>query len=468
RTLETLGENDDEFMERYLEENFSKEDIHAALRRAVLARKITPVLTGSALRNIGVQPLLDAVGRYLPSPADAEAPRGTSADGRTEKTVDISPDAPFSGLVFKVLMEGGRKTALLRIYSGSLREGDSVRNTALGRDERISRMYRMDADQQEALAEARSGDIVAVLGLRSARTGDTVTAPGLDLLLEDLDAVKPVISMALEPRNADEGKVLDEALARYSAEDPTLGVALDEGSGNRIISGMGELHLDVILERMSREYGIRPRAGQPQVVARETVRGEGDGSGIFDRELGSVHHIGEVSLHMAPAARGAGNTVRLSDELASPADPKASLPKALADEVLQGVADSLLSGPQTGYPIQDVDVVITSVRREGATPAGCRMAASLALREAMSHARPIVLEPVMEVEITAPDEALGGSISLFQNCGGKVEELGERGGLRSLRGLAPMRRLFGFSTALRSATQGRASFSMRFSAYGTI
>ena len=467
KTLETLGENDDEFMEKYLEEAYSDGDIHAALQRATLARKITPVLCGSALKNAGVQPLLDAVGRYLPSPADVPAPRATSADGSKEKVVDISPAAPFCGLVFKVLMDGGRKTALLRIYSGTLKEGDSVRNIALAKDERISRMFRMDADQQEQLSEAASGDIIAVIGLRSARTGDTVAAHGQDILLEDLQAVKPVISMALEPRNADEGKTLDEALARYAIEDPTLGVAQDEGSGNRIISGMGELHLEVILERMRREYNISPRAGQPQVVARETVRIEAEGSGLFDRELGTVHHVGEVALAIAPAERDSGNVVRLSDALAH-ADPKDAIPRALVEEVLQGINDSLLSGPQTGYPVQDVIVTVTAIRKEGATTAGCRMAASMAVRDAMEKARATVLEPIMDVEIIAPEEALGSSISLFQNCGGKVEELGERGGMRYLAGVAPMRKLFGFSTSLRSATQGRAGFTLRFKHYDSM
>ena len=467
KTLETLGENDDEFMEKYLEEAYSDGDIHAALQRATLARRITPVLCGSALKNAGVQPLLDAVGRYLPSPADVPAPRATSADGSKEKVVDISPAAPFCGLVFKVLMDGGRKTALLRIYSGTLKEGDSVRNIALAKDERISRMFRMDADQQEQLSEAASGDIIAVIGLRSARTGDTVAAHGQDILLEDLQAVKPVISMALEPRNADEGKTLDEALARYAIEDPTLGVSQDEGSGNRIISGMGELHLEVILERMRREYNISPRAGQPQVVARETVRIEAEGSGLFDRELGTVHHVGEVALTIAPAERDSGNVVRLSDALAH-ADPKDAIPRALVEEVLQGINDSLLSGPQTGYPVQDVIVTVTAIRKEGATTAGCRMAASMAVRDAMEKARATVLEPIMDVEIVAPDEALGSSISLFQNCGGKVEELGERGGMRYLAGVAPMRKLFGFSTSLRSATQGRAGFTLRFKHYDSM
>ena len=468
KTLETLGENDDTFMERYLEESFTEEDIHEAIKRATLARKVTPVVAGSALKNAGVQPLLDAVGRYLPSPLDVPAPRGSSVDGTKEKELDISPKAPFCGLVFKVLMEGGRKTSLIRIYAGSLKEGDVVRNTAQKKDERVSRMFRMDADQQEQLAEASSGDIVAVLGLKSARTGDTVAAPGLDILLENLESVKPVISMALEPRNADEGKTLDEALSRYSAEDPTLGVTQDEDSGDRIISGMGELHLDVVLERMRREYGISPRAGQPQVVARETVRAEGEGHGLFDRDLGTVHHFGEVVLTMAPAGRDAGNRVELAEALAHPADVKEALPKALVDEVLQGISDSLLSGPQTGYPVQDVLVTVTAIRKEIATAAGCRMAASMAVRDAMEKARACVLEPIMDVEIVAPEEALGSSISLFQNCGGKVEELGERGGMRYLSGIAPMRRLFGFSTALRSATQGRAGFTLRFRHYDSM
>ena len=468
KTLETLGENDDAFMELYLEENFSEEDIHAALKRATLARRVTPVLAGSALKNAGVQPLLDAVGRYLPSPLDVPAPHGTSVDGTEEKVLDIGPKAPFCALVFKVLMEGGRKTSLVRLYSGTLKEGDVVRNTAQNKEERVSRMFRMDADQQEQIAEASSGDIVAVLGLRAARTGDTIAAPGLDMLLENLESVRPVISMALEPRNADEGKTLDEALARYSAEDPTLGVTQDEDSGDRIISGMGELHLDVVLERMRREYGISPRAGQPQVVARETVRVSGEGHGMFDRELGTVHHFGEVVLTMAPAGRDAGNRVELAPALAHPADAKEALPKALVDEVLQGISDSLLSGPQTGYPVQDVNITVTAIRKDGATAAGCRMAASMAVRDAMEKARATVLEPIMNVEIIAPEEALGASISLFQNCGGKIEELGERGGMRYLSGMAPMRRLFGFSTALRSATQGRAGFTMRFKHYDSM
>ena len=467
KTLELLGENDDVFMERYLEENYSEEDIRAAMRRAAIARRVTPCFCGSALRNIGVQPLLDAIGLYLPSPLDVPPATGTDSAGK-EAEVDPSPNAPACGLVFKVRMEGGRKIALLRLYGGTLAEGSALRNTALGKEERISRMYRMDADSQEQIEGAMSGDIIAVLGLRSVRTGDTVAAPGLDILLERIENMKPVISMALEPRNASEGKTLDEALERYAIEDPTFSKTLDEGTGNRIISGMGELHLDVMLERMRREYNISPRAGKPQVLLRETVTAEGEGHGLFDRELGTAHHVGEVGIVMRPRPRDSGNDVRLCGALAHPEDPRAALPKALAEETLQGISDSLLSGPQTGYPVQDVEVEVMAVRREGATPAGCRMAAAEAVRDAMAHARAVVLEPLMDVEIVVPDEQLGASINLFQNCGGKVERMEEKGGMRCLAGIAPMRGLFGFSTALRSATQGRAGFTMRFRHYDSM
>ncbi len=467
KTLEMLGESDDHFLELYLDETYTEQDIHAALRRATLAHRLTPVLAGSALHNAGIQPLLDAIGRYLPAPGDVPPPQGTTSKGG-EVAIECSPNAPTCGLVFKILVEGGRKTALLRLYSGTLHEGDVLRNTVRNKDERVSRLFRMDADHQEQIKAASAGDIIAVLGLRSACTGDTVAAPGLDILLERIDEAKPVINMALEPRNADEGKTLDEALARYAAEDPTFSSVVDEGTGNRIISGMGELHLDVILERMRREYGIAPRAGKPQVLLRETVRAQGEGHGLFDMELGSTHHVGEVTLVIAPTERDSGNIVELAPAIASPTDPRAAIPKTLSDEVLQGISDSLLSGPKTGYPVQDVHITVTHIRRDGATPAGCRMAASSAMRDAMEKAKIIILEPLMEVEIVTPEESLGASISLFQNCGGKVEYMGERGGMRYMGGIAPMRGLFGFSTALRSATQGRAGFSMHFRHFDSI
>ena len=461
--LEKLGEADDAFVEPYLEGTFTLADINAALRRATLARTLTPVFCGSALRNMGVQPVLDAVCALLPSPADVPAPVGHDADGR-EIIVEATPNAPAAALVFKVLMENGRKLAFVRMYAGRIREGESLRNTASGKDDRLGRIYRPHADRREQVESAEAGEIVVVVGLRG-HTGETYTARERQLALESIDAYAPVITLALEPRNADEGKILDEALARYTEEDPTLLARLDDDTGSRMVSGMGELHLDVLLERMQREYGISPRAGNPQVVLRETVRKEAEVASVFDREMGKERHHGSAALRVAPRARGTGNVVEVGDFLPQDAaEARKILPRVYLDAALEGVRDALQCGDLTGYPIEDVAVTLTAVdRQEGLTTVpGCRMAAGQALREALAAATPVVLEPVMRVEITVPEDFLGASITMFTTCGGKVEDMEDHGGRKTLRGTAPLRRLFGFSTSLRSATQGRAGLVMTF------
>ena len=462
--LEKLAEADDKFLELWMEGSFSREDVRAALRRATLSCGLTPVLCGSALRNAGVQPVLDAVCDYLPSPLDVPAPVGRDAQGR-EEAVEPDPDAPPVALVFKVLMENGRKLSFLRLYAGQIREGDSLRNVTRKSDDRVGRIFRLHADRREQLESASAGEIAAVVGLRTAHTGETYTARARELVLESIEAYAPVLTLALEPRNADEGKTLDEALARYVEEDPTFQVSLDDDSGTRMISGMGELHLDVLLERMRREYGISPRAGQPQVVLRETVRREAEAEAVFDKELGKEHHQGAVALRVAPLPSHTGNQVTVGDFL--PADPQEArkiLPPALLQAALDGVRDGLQSGELTGWPLVDVAVTLTNVeRREGLTTIpGCHMAAGQALREALSKAAPVALEPVMRVEINVPEDFLGPAISLFTAAGGKVEDLEDHAGRKLLRGTAPLRRLFGFSTSLRSATQGRAGLMLAF------
>ena len=462
--LETVAEHDDTFVEQYLTGDYSVTDAKAALRRTTLTRQLTPVLVGSALRNAGVQPLLDAVCDYLPAPEDARAVEARAIDDEQTR-LDLACDAkaPFAGLVFKVTMDGGRKLAFVRLYAGTLHEGDVCRNVTRQADERISRLYRLHADRREQIAEAVAGDIVAVIGLRSAHTGDTITDPAHPLLLESITAYTPVIRLALEPRNADEGKALDEALTRFTTEDPTLLVELDEGSGHRILSGMGELHLDVVRERITREYGITPRAGHPQVVRRETVTREACAEEHFDRELGKEHHVGGVGLRVAPATRGAGNRIMFADELAT-------LPAPFREAVRQGLDNALQSGPLTGYPLQDVDVTVTAMpRREGvSTAVGYHMAAGLALRTVLEAAQLVTLEPLMSVELSVPDAQLGAAISLFGVRGGKVENLDERSGLKIVQGIAPLGQLFGFSTDLRSATQGRAGFSLVFARFDRV
>ena len=448
--LEHLAEADEPFLDLYLGGEYSLDDVRAALRRATLSRAVTPVLCGSALRNSGVQPVLDAVCDLLPSPLDVPAPVGHDSEGNE---VPVPPDAaaPAVVLIFKVLMENGRKLAFARVYAGSLHEGDALTNTAAKTEDRISRIYRMHADRREQLESASTGEIVTLVGLRGAHTGETYCHKSRLLALEAIDSYAPVITLALEPRNADEGKVLDEALERYAAEDPTLEVRMDEETACRMVSGMGELHLDVLLERMSREYGISPRAGHPQVILRETVRKEADGQGEFDRELGKEHHFGHVELHVRPLPRGTGNSVLVGDFLpADEAEARKLLPKPLLDAALEGVRDALQSGALTGYPVEDVEVTLTAVeRREGQTTVpGCHMAAGMALREALAAALPVALEPLMKVEISVPDEFLGAAISLFGTAGGRVEDLEDRSGLKHVRGLAPLRKLFGFSTSI--------------------
>ena len=464
--LESLADVDDVFMEKYLEGSVTEDDIRSAMRRAVLARTFTPVLAGSALGNKGVQPLLDAICDLLPSPCDLPLVKGFDAKGKSV-SVPLTEDGPFVGLVFKVVMEDGRKTAFLRAYSGRFDEGDSLTNVNRGKDDRVGRIYRLHADHREQLKSASAGDIVAVVGLRSAHTGETY-AKGIDVRLEAIESYAPVITLALEPRNADEGKVLDEALARYTEEDPTLLSHFDEETGMRTISGMGELHLDVTLERMRREYHISPRVGAPEVIMRETITGTGEGDCVFDRELGKVQHFGHVSVSVAPRPRGTGNTVKPGSFL--PEDKIAAakiIQKELLTAALEGATDALQSGDLTGYPVVDVAVTITGIeRRDGvASEPGCRMAAAQALKQALAAASPVILEPVMNVTISCPEAELGSAISLFGTLGGKIDEMEDNSGQKVVHGTASLQKLFGFSTKLRSATQGRAGLVMSFSRF---
>lgn len=458
RMLETLAEADDAFIDVYLGGGDMQPGvIRAALRRATLARRAVPVFAGSALRNVGVQPVLDGVCDYLPGPDETAPVLGYDTAVGRKSPVPSDPDAPFSALVFKVVMEGSRKYALLRLYAGTASEGDACRNVTREKDERLSKLYRLHAGRREQIETAVAGDIVAAVGLRSVRTGDTLSDPDRPLLLENIAGYRPVISLALEPRNTEEGAKLDEVLERFTLEDPTLAVELDEGTGQRIVSGMGELHLEVVLERMRREYGVSPRVGNPQVVHQETVLSAATGSGEFDRELGDQPHYGFVGLSVAPRPRDEGTRVRFEVDVQQ-------WPRPWVDAVEQGITDSLQSGVVKGYPVQDVEIAVTELRRrDGASsPAGYHMAAVAAVKDALAKADPVLLEPIMFVEIGVPEAHVGSAIGLLGARGGKVENMFDHSGQKVVQALAPLRELFGFSTALRSATQGRAGLVMRF------
>jgi len=463
--LETLAEYDDALMEAYLGgEEIAAAAVKAVLRRACIERHVTPVLAGgSALRNMGVQPVLDAVLDYLPSPLDVRPEQGVHV--HTGKTVDLPPDpkAPLAALVFKVIMEAGRKLALVRVYSGILAEGAEALNAAQGKVERVGRLFHLHAGQKEPLAKAGPGEIVALAGMKLPRTGDTLCDKAHPVLLESISQYRPVISMALEPRNTEELEKLKDAVNRVLLEDPTLSLAHDEDTGELILSGMGELHLEVVLERIRRENGFSPRSGKPQVVCQETVTREARGEGEFRRELGGQKHYGQVTLSVAPLPRERGRAIHI------PLDPKV-WPKAWLDAVAEGLEDGLLSGALQGFPVLDVSVRVESLGRlEGESSAvGYRMAASLALKHALQAAGSALLEPIMTLEISVPDDFVGDVIGLLGAKGAKIENLFDRGGQKVVQALTPLRRLFGFSTELRSATQGRAGMVMRFARFDLL
>lgn len=496
--LELLADEDDAVMDAYLGgtgDSLSPALLETCLRRGCLAGRMVPVFAGSALRNSGVQPLLDGVVKYLPSPAESRPVEGVLPD--SGETVLVQSDAadPVTALIFKVIMDSGRPLALVRVYAGVIRPGESLRNTTQGIEERPTRIFRLNAERREALDMALPGDIVALGGLRAARTGDTLAAKERPLILENLEAYKPVISLALEPRNADEGKKLDEALGRYLLEDPTLRLEIDEATGQRLVSGMGELHLEVLNERMRREYSIQPRVGQPQVVHQETVRASADATATFERELGDIVHHGAVALRVEPLPRMSGNKIDLSavtpDDVAKNARnstgsgrgkrereggraTETAYPRAWLDAVRQGLESGLQSGVVGGFPVQDVRVSVLSLeRKETSTPVGFHMAAVAALKQALEQAGSVLLEPIMDVEITVPDANVGDVIGLLGSRGGRVESMedqgaGRLGGCKIIKAVAPLRALFGFSTALRSVSQGRAGLVMRFARFDML
>lgn len=516
--MDVLTMEDDALLTQYLSgEEPAPEILDAALRSGTLARRFVPVFAASALRNIGVQPVLDAVCRYLPGPADIPPVRAVAVGDRKERAalrrqagakggapeggragridpaapapdagvptgpagpegeapaeggsaVLIAPDpaAPVCALAFKVQMSGGRKIVFLRLYAGNLREGDTLTNAATGARERVMRLYRLHADQRENLEQACAGDIVAVQGLKEAQTGDTLVGGGPPVLLEALRTWRPVISLAFEPKNVEEGERLDAALRNFSAEDPTLAVEMDEATGQRVVSGMGELQLEVLVDRMRRECGVAPRVGNPQVVCRETIGTAAEAQGEFDRELGGQAHYGLVSVRVTPRERASGIRVAFAPDAFAPGEWNAVLVEAAE----QGVYDACYSGPN-GYAVEDVELIIAGLgRKHGlATAPGLHMAAQQAARSALEKAKNLVLEPLMQVDISVPESFLGSVIALLGARGARIEGLDDKAGQKHILALAPMRGLFGFATALRSASQGRAGLMMQFLRFDAV
>jgi elongation factor G len=474
KVVEAAADQDDAIANAFLEgQPIDEAQLKAALRKGTIAVAFVPVLTGAALRNKGVQPLLDAVCDYLPSPVDVPPIKG-HVPGREpgsigeEVTRPPSDDAPFCGLVFKVAMDEGRKAAFVRIYSGVLKPGDEVMNARTRKNEKIARLFTVHANKRERSERSGAGTIVVAMGLRDAGTGDTISSPKAPVILERIDTYEPVISRAIEPKTQAEKEKLDFGLAKLADEDPTFKFGEDAETGQMIIRGMGELHLDIMVDRLKREYGVEANVGRPQVVHRETLGKTAETEARFERVVEDETLFGHARVRVAPRPRGAGNVLRM--ELARPA-PTAGVklvetPPAILDAAMEGAREAMRSGPQ-GYPIEDIEVVLTGVeyRPEASTPAGQKAAVGEALRQAWREAGTRLLEPIMRVEVTSPEANVGDVLGDLNARRAQIEDVGFRGEQRVITAKVPLRRMFGYSTDLRSATQGRATYSMQFETY---
>jgi elongation factor G len=457
RLIETVAEQDDALMEAFVAETpIDEAQLTAAIRRTTIQLKLVPVLCGTALKNKGIQPLLDAVAQFLPSPADIPAARGTHPE--TGKTVECPPrdSDPLAALIFKVSMMEGRKLCFVRIYSGRLKAGSDLYNPTLKRKEKVARILLMHANKRERIEESGAGSIVGVVGLKDASTGDTLCTAEHPVLLEAIDAYEPVISIAIEPKTHSDQEKMDEVLDKFTAEDPTLRVRRDEDTGQTILSGMGELHLEVITSRMQREFNTNVNVGRPQVVYRETTAGPAQATAVFDREIAGQRHCAEVCLAVAPRARGAGSNFVV-------ALPPDALPPVFVAAIRKGALGALESGPVSGYPVVDVDVRLAGAApKDTSTELAFTVAASMACREALSRANPFLLEPIMAAEVLVPEAFLGEVIGDLNSRSGKIEAIEHKLGVQVITATVPLSRMFGYSTALRSATQGRGTYSMHF------
>lgn len=459
--LETLSEADDTVLEKYLENAvITREDIFDAVRRATVSLKVVPVLCGSALRNKGVQSLLDAIIAYLPSPLDVPAIAGINPKTQAIEKRPSRDDAPLAALAFKIMMEQGRKRIFTRVYSGIIHEGDEVYNSTKQLKEKIARILEIHANKTTRVTEARSGSIVGIVGLKQATTGDTLCNQANPILLESIDVYEPVISVAVEPKTRGDQEKLSFALEKLADEDPTFRVKIDEDTGQTVISGMGELHLEILVHRLLREFGLAVNVGQPQVVYRETIESQAVVTERFDREIGGSRQIAEITLQVKPRQRGAGNLV---DEKL----PPDKLPAHFVPLILTSLSESMQAGVLLGYPMVDIEVSLINAlfMENSSTELAYRAAASIAVKKACQAASPILLEPIMRVEVTTPEEFMGEVIGDLNARKGRIEAITPKGRVQVIKVVVPLSAMFGYSTALRSATQGRAAFSMHFSHY---
>jgi len=465
RMIEVVAEADDTLTHKYLEgEALTTAEIRHGLRLGTLQSKFVPVLTGSALKNKGIQPMLDAVTDFLPSPLDVPPTIGLVPGTDREVVRTVDDKEPLSALVFKIATDPFvGHLAFFRVYSGTLKAGSYVLNSAKGKKERVSRVLEMHANHREEVEEVYAGDIGAMVGLKDTTTGDTLCEPEHPILLETISFPEPVIEVKIEPRTKADQDKMGVALQRLAEEDPTFRVHTDPESGETLIAGMGELHLDVIVDRMVREFKVAANVGKPQVSYRETIRRAAEGNGRFVRQTGGKGQYGHVVLTAEPNEKGKG--YEFVDKIVG-----GTIPREYMRAINMGIAEALQTGIYAGYPMVDVKVTVFdgSYHEVDSSEMAFKIAASMAIKDAVEKASPAVLEPMMQVEVTMPEQFMGDVIGDLNSRRGQVEGMDSRGTTQVVRAFVPLAEMFGYATDLRSMTQGRASYSMELSHYAEV
>jgi elongation factor G len=465
KMIEVVAEADDTLTHKYLEgETLTTDEIRHGLRLGTLQSKFVPVLTGSALKNKGIQPMLDAVIAFLPSPLDVPPMIGLRPGTDQELVRTVDDKEPFSALAFKIAADPFvGKLAFFRVYSGTLKAGSYILNSTKDKKERVGRILQMHANHREEIDQMYAGDIGAIVGLKDTFTGDTLCDPEHPILLETISFPEPVIEVKIEPKTKADQDKMGIALQRLAEEDPTFRVKTDPESGETLIAGMGELHLDVIVDRMVREFRVAANVGRPQVSYRETIRRAAEGNGRFVRQTGGKGQYGHVILTLEPGAKGSG--YEFVDKIVG-----GTIPREYMRAINMGIRETIDTGIYAGYPMVDVKATVFdgSYHEVDSSEMAFKIAASMAVKDAVEKASPVVLEPVMRVEITMPEQFMGDVIGDLNSRRGQVEGMDSRGSTQIVRAFVPLAEMFGYATDLRSMTQGRASYSMELSHYAEV
>ncbi len=460
--VESIAENDDEILHKFLEgEEITADELRKSLRKSTIALKVFPVVVGTSFKNKGVQPLLDAVVDFLPSPLDVGETHGIDPNNKQPITRKADDKDPFSALAFKIMADPfvGQLT-FIRVYSGQLKTGDSVLNVRTGKTERIGRLLKMHANKREEISEILAGDICAAVGLKNVGTGDTICNEDHPIALESITFAAPVISVAVEPKTKADQEKMGMALGRLAQEDPTFKVHTDPDSGQTIISGMGELHLEIIVDRMMREYKVEANVGKPQVAYRETIRKHAEAEGKYIRQTGGRGQYGHAKIYLDPQPPGTGYEF-VNDIVGG------SVPKEFIKPIDQGIQEALEGGVLAGYPMVDVKATLFdgSYHDVDSNEMAFKIAGSMAFKEAARKASPVLLEPVMAVEVVTPEDYAGTIMGDLSSRRGRIEGMEHRAGSQVIKAIVPLAEMFGYATHMRSSTQGRAEYSMHFARY---